>query len=216
MPTSGTPGDGGPVALPADAGRPIVRLTTAEVVGWTFDRPPVTSPTWLDDLVERATGARRLGGGADPGWLVVPWAVCDHLLQGEPDELSPAIAAGLVVELPLRRHGGEFEIAAHLLAATGVPACHTFDGSIDTLVSMHRRLRLDLVRFRRPRLVSGGASELEARLDREIVRTLHDTGVPVVVDGVLDDVAAAELEEAGVELAQGPFVDRRVAAGPTR
>jgi hypothetical protein len=191
--------------------RPIIDLTTGDQAGWTVeDDEEVGEPGWLDDLLLElsppgATATGRLHGP----WIVVPWSAVDESwLQLDSEEAARRLRrTGIAIQLPPTRSRGEFEIAAHLLAASGFPTCLAFDGNEDALRSMRRRLDVRIVRTRlAPRHHRQGAGSLPPA-----IRRLADDGIAVVVDGIDDaaDGVTEELVRAGIRLGQGPRFDRR-------
>lgn len=183
--------------------RPIVHLPTRTVVGWSIDRSGVSGLLDLDRILQFA-GRWEKADGHTPPHLVLPWnPTVAHALESSASErLGPH--SGITVQLPNTLDRTEFEFAVRLLGARGVRAMLDFSGDVATVVALHDAGLLASVRLPQARpSFEHDTPALALNLGMQLMATLAEAGIMVIVDGVNSADLAIKLRRAGVRFAQG-------------
>lgn len=191
----------------APIGRPVVHLATRTVIGWTMARSDLPDLAHLDAILAATVQDERNEDARRPPLVVLPW--CPVLARAL---LGPSAAAermrDVVVHLPSASDPHEFDVALARIEGEHLRAAVTFEGDVASIVAVHERGLLDVVRVpgvRGP--LDGGPAALETRLGMRLLEALAEADVTVLVDGVATPQVADRLRRAGIRFAQGPLFD---------
>jgi hypothetical protein len=188
--------------------RSIVHLPTRTIVGWSVDGSGVSSLLDLERILETADGfanSERL----TPMLLVLPWnPSVAHALESTSISERFVPNCGVTVQLPSTFDRAEFEFAVRLLDSRGVRATLDFTGDVATVAALHDSGLLASVRLPNLRsTLDHDTPALAINLGMQLLATLTDAGIKVIVDRVDSAELAARLRRAGVRFAQGCFLE---------